>query len=106
MEVVSLTYRVLSGQANASEREQLEKWIAQSEENRREFEDIKLLWENSAIGEKKGQTNDSGFEKVRSRLKEKLAKRRRIRMLCWTLVLVIMGLAFLLMLRHMWLTSG
>jgi len=106
MEVVSLTYKVLSGQASASEREQLEQWIAESEGNRREFEDIKLLWEYSAIGEMEGQINAGGFEKVRSRVKAKLAKRRRIRVLCWALVLVIIAVAFFLMLRHMWQTSG
>ena len=97
MEVVSLTYKVLSGQANESEKEELDRWIAQSEANRREFEDIRLLWENSATRENGDETNDSGFEEVRSRLKKRVAKKRRIRAGLWMLLVVVVGLILLLL---------
>ena len=99
MEVVSLTYKVLSGQADASEREQLEEWIAQSEANRREFEDIKLLWENSISNAHGSQTHDSGFEKVRSRLKERLARKRWMYALSWSFTVFIIALMLWLILR-------
>lgn len=99
MEVVSLTYKVLSGQASESEKEELNQWIAQSEANRREFEDIRLLWENSPSREIGDETDGSGFEEVRSRLKKRLAKKRRIRAGLWMLLVVVVGLILFLLIR-------
>jgi ferric-dicitrate binding protein FerR (iron transport regulator) len=47
MNKIFLIDRVLSGNASETERMELEEWISQSEANKIEYQDIKLLWENS-----------------------------------------------------------
>lgn len=104
MDIVSLTYKVLSGRADDPEIKELKEWINQSDENRQEFEDIKLLWENSEFFRNADQSDDSVFEKIRLRLKKRLKKRRRMRTFLWSVVLIAMAFLLALILRHTWFT--
>jgi ferric-dicitrate binding protein FerR (iron transport regulator) len=69
MDRVALIYRFLSGEASQSEKQELDEWIAKSEANREEFEDIKLLWENSPLPSDTEQ-DENGFEKIRQRIQQ------------------------------------
>jgi ferric-dicitrate binding protein FerR (iron transport regulator) len=44
MDRLNLIHRVLSGSATGDEIKELDDWVCSSESNRKEFEDIKLLW--------------------------------------------------------------
>ena len=105
MDRVSLIYKVLSGEANPSEQRELEDWIAKSEANRQEFEDIKLLWENSAMTGDQPQEDDNGFEKIKQRMHNRLKKKRRLRYALYTIILAIVAVLFVLLLRQTWLSN-
>lgn len=47
MDKTSLIYKVLEGDASEAEKAELSDWINASEENKSEYQDIKLLWEIS-----------------------------------------------------------
>ncbi|HRJ29730.1 MAG TPA: DUF4974 domain-containing protein [Cyclobacteriaceae bacterium] len=105
MDRVSLIYKVLSGEANPSEQRELEDWIAKSEANRQEFEDIKLLWENSAMTGDQPQEDDNGFEKIKQRMHNRLKKKRRLQYALYTILLAIVAVLFALLLRQTWLST-
>lgn len=69
MDRVALIYRVLSGEAQAWEREELNEWMTRSEANRREFEDIRLLWEFSR--EVEDQTGGDEFKTIQRRVRRR-----------------------------------
>lgn len=89
MEKTLLIFKVLSGDATPDERAELDQWIAQSEANRTEYEDIKLLWDNSSVV---SHTEDehffNGFARIKSKFRQKRAIRRRKRLMIWTSVIV------------------
>lgn len=105
MDRVSLIYKVLSGEANPSEQKELEDWIAKSEANREEFEDIKLLWENSIMAGDYPQEDDNGFEKIKQRMHNRLKKKRRLRYALYTIILAMVVVLFVLLLRQTWLST-
>lgn len=79
MNKTPLIYRVLSGKASELEKKELEEWIAQSEDNRIEFDDLKLLLENSPEQDQlppKSQFYD-GLTKIKALMQLKLRKRER-----------------------------
>lgn len=105
MDRVSLIYKVLSGEANPSEQRELEDWIAKSEANREEFEDIKLLWENSSMTNEHPQEDDSGFEKIRQLMQHRLTVKKRFRYALYTVILAIVTVLFVLLFRQTWLST-
>lgn len=105
MDRVSLIYKVLSGEANPSEQKELEDWIGKSEANREEFEDIKLLWENSSMTNDQSDDEDSGFEKIKQRMQHRLKVKRRLRYALYTILLAIVAVLFVLLFRQTWLST-
>lgn len=105
MDRVSLIYKVLSGEANPSEQRELEDWIAKSEANREEFEDIKLLWENSPITGDPQHEDDSGFEKIKQRMEQRFGVKRRLRYALYTIILAMVTVLVVLQLRQTWLST-
>jgi ferric-dicitrate binding protein FerR (iron transport regulator) len=51
MDRLNLIHRVLSGSATRNEIKELDDWVCGSESNKKEFEDIKLLWSHQTEGE-------------------------------------------------------
>lgn len=88
MDKASLIFKVLSGEATENERAELERWIAQSEANKSEYEDIKLLWGSSGVASNvEDEHFYDGFAKIKSKFKQKRAVRRRKRLITWTSVI-------------------
>lgn len=87
MNKVQVIYRVLIGEATDVEKEGLRAWIGHSDANRREYEDLRLLWQRSRGT--KGNVKEAGFyeglERIRimarARFRRKARSRRAIRLL-------------------------
>lgn len=97
MEKLTLIRKVLSGQADAAELKELELWIAQSDENKTEFEDIRLLFENESTPEIDGTDDfDTGFERISSTiLQRKRARERRRYAVLTAMAIVVVFTGFL-----------
>lgn len=82
MDMTALIYKVLSNAATDDERQRLQKWIGQSEKNREEFENVKLLWSsgNSLTWKNKGK-QENGFDNIRQKVRMKARANRRRRVL-------------------------
>lgn len=102
MDHVALIYKVLSQQATREEKAELECWILESEENRQEFEDIKLLWESSNAPDESHLADDSGFDWIKLRMKEHIKRKRRIRTLFSTLLLILITSLLVFLLSKTW----
>jgi ferric-dicitrate binding protein FerR (iron transport regulator) len=98
MDRVSLIYKALAGEASTEEMEELEEWVIQSPANREEFEDIKLLWESSGLRERNSD-DDLGFEKIKSRVQQRLRTNKRIRQAILLIALTIIALTIGFILR-------
>lgn len=105
MDRVSLIYKVLSEEAHPAEHRELEDWIAKSEANREEFEDIRLLWESSTMTDDPSLDVDSGFEKIKQRMQYRLKMKRRLRYALYTIILAIVTVLFVLLLSKTWLST-
>lgn len=105
MDRVSLIYKVLLGEANPAEKQELEEWVKQNEANLEEFNDIKLLWENSPLLEESGQ-DDFGFEKIRQRIQQGVRTKRRIRYIIYTCILIIVTVIFIVLIKQTWLSNS
>ncbi len=79
MDRVKQIFNVLSGRANPEEIAALQRWLNESEANREEYENIKLLWVNTIATNSKKQVNDSGFERLRRRMRAHTVRARRIK---------------------------
>lgn len=101
MDRVALIYRFLSGEASQSEKQELDEWIAKSEANREEFEDIKLLWENSPLPSDTEQ-DENGFEKIRQRIQQRSRRKKRILSIFYVCIVVALIVLFFLLLRQTW----
>lgn len=89
MDKTSLIFKVLSGEATPDERAELEQWIAQSEANKSEYEDLKLLWGTSDVASNIEDENFyDGFVKIKSKFKQRRAVLRRKRLFMWTSVMI------------------
>ena len=106
MDKVSLMYKVLSGEAAPSEQKELADWIAESEANSEEFEDIKLLWESSVSSTDAYDENDSGFEKIRQRVKQRLKAKSRLKHVLYAIALAGAVLIFVLLTKWTWFSSS
>lgn len=102
MNRVALIYKVLSAEATAEEQAALDHWILESEENRREFEDISLLWESLNSQDDNDPEDEAGFLKIKMRMKAHLEKRQRMRTISSTVLLALMVLALVALLMNTW----
>ncbi len=94
MDYATLIYRVLSGEATRQENILLQEWILESEGNRQEFEDIKLLRKHSLLS-RDGKDAPGAFEAIRVRVTGYLRKRRQRRVM--VSVLVLMGVVVVIL---------
>lgn len=106
MDRISLIYKVLSGEASGEEKRELKEWIARSEANREEFDDIKLLWESSSTPADTDQEDDDGFEGIRKRMQQHLQRSRRMRYAISTGILAVVAVILLVHLKQTWLRSS
>lgn len=89
MDKASLIFKVLSGEATKEEQAELEQWIAQNEANKSEYEDLKLLWDNtSAERQVEEEHFYDGFARIKSKFKQKRSIRRRKRSITWISIIV------------------
>ena len=98
MNKTPIIYRVLSGTASEPEKKELDEWLALSEGNRLEFDDIKLLWENSSPQDQsipKSQFYD-GLIKIKALMQHKLKKRERNKRTVALIILIVLILTLLL----------
>lgn len=75
MDKTSLIYKVLSNAASETERKELDEWLSQSEENKIEFNDVKLLWETSKDSDQSFSKN--GLSKIKAVMQSKLRRREQ-----------------------------
>lgn len=106
MDRVSLIYRVLANEADPTEKKELDDWIAKSEANRVEFEDIKLLWEFSEMAPDHGYVDDLGFEKIKQQVMQRLKAKARLKHALYTIALVIAILIVVLVTKLTWFSDS
>lgn len=104
MDRVALIYKVLSGEASLDEKQELDEWIAKSETNREEFEDIKLLWEISPLPSDAEQ-DENGFDKIRQRIQQRSRRKKQIRAVLYACIVITLAVLFFLLLRQTWLRN-
>ena len=90
-----MIFKVLSGQASELEKEDLDRWITQSDANREEFDDLKLLWESSREEQRKDNHFYDSLYKIQAKIRQR-QRRKRSRFIVW-IGLVAMGLTGLLL---------
>lgn len=105
MDRVSLIYRALAGEADPTEKKELDDWIAKSEANREEFEDIKLLWEFSETTPDHGQVDDRGFEKIKQQVMQRLKAKARLKHALYTIALAVAILILVLVTKWTWFSD-
>ncbi|MFZ5972830.1 MAG: DUF4974 domain-containing protein [Bacteroidota bacterium] len=101
MDRVSLIYRVLSGEASPDEKKELDEWVTKSEANQEEFEDIKLLWENSPLPSDTEQ-DEAGFEKIRQRIQQRSRRKKQIRSILYACIVITLAVLLFLLFRLTW----
>lgn len=77
-----IIYRALSGGATQSEQAELDAWIARSEANREEYEDLKLLWEVSrglSADTDADEGGDEAFGRIAKAVKARFRRKKRRR---------------------------
>lgn len=90
MEKASLIFKVLSREASQDERAELEHWIAQSEANKSEYDDLKLLWEHSSTARPVEPDHFyAGLDKIKSKIRLKRSIRRRNSSIKWVSAIVV-----------------
>lgn len=89
MDRSSLIYKVLSNEATETQRKELDEWLSQSEENKIEFNDIKLLWETSGNSDQSFPKNQlkEGLSKIKALMQSKL-RRREQNTRTWVLIVL------------------
>lgn len=85
-----MIFKVLSWQASELEKVDLDSWISQSDANREEFDDLKLLWESSREEQIKDNHFYDSLNKIQAKIRQR-QRRKRTRFMVWT-GLVAMGL--------------
>ncbi len=91
MDRVTLIYKVLAGDANLPEQRTLARWLHESEENRREYENIRLLWRSTMLVEDR-HPQEGAFDAIRHRVRKDQRRRRRMRAIISVLLAMIFGL--------------
>src|SRR5258706_5768296 len=87
MDASSLIYKVLSGKAGEVEKAELEKWISGSDENKTEYDDIRLLWDHSNDTGDRAHFYD-GLYQIRTRMHRKRQHRKRKKMIMTSSILL------------------
>ena len=104
-----LMEKVIAGNASSEEQKEFDTWISESEDNLREFNDVKWLTENA--DHTQHDPDDpfyDGLKRIQSRMKT-IQKRRRIMRIVKTVAGVIVIIAVLYLLFHqlgLWTSSG
>lgn len=80
-----MIFKVLSGHASELEKKELDMWITQSDANKEEFNDLKLLWESSREEERKDGHFYDGLYKIQSKIRQSQRRKR-------TEFIVLMGI--------------
>jgi hypothetical protein len=92
MDKTSLIYKVLEGEASEAEKAELSDWISASEENKSEYQDIKLLWEisNDIINESDDHFYDD-LRKIKATMqtKNKPPKTYKNRVIIFLLIIIL-----------------
>lgn len=101
MDRVSLIYKVLSGEASLDEKKELDEWVTKSEANQEEFEDIKLLWDNSPLPSDTDQ-DETGFEKIRQRIQQRSRRKKQIRAILYACIIITLAVLLFLLFRQTW----
>lgn len=99
MDRIALIDKVLSNEAAPHEQAILKRWIAESDANRQEYENIKLLREHAQSSPDPHRDDDEGFERVRQRMRKGIGRKRRLRLAISALLLFI---ALLLLVFILW----
>ncbi|HEV8512749.1 MAG TPA: FecR domain-containing protein, partial [Cyclobacteriaceae bacterium] len=103
MNKTSLIYKVLSAQADESEKKELEEWMAQSQENKIEYSNLQLLWEALTHPDPslpKTQL-DEGLSKIRGLMQLKKLKKQNKRFWAIMLLLIVTLLLVFIFLLHL-----
>ena len=80
MSKAKVIYRVLRGIASDAERDELQHWIAASEANREEYEDLKLVYRLSQrAGVPRDNRYHERFEQIRRKATARLGRKARAR---------------------------
>ena len=102
MDITTIIYRTLAGSANDKEKKKIEEWMSHSADNRIEFEDIQLLFENENAARNTSTSDETfykGFKKIQGRIKGKLRKRKlnnTFKLAALIIAAVLVGTHFLL----------
>lgn len=90
MAPIQLAYKVLSGNATVEEINTLRQWIALSEENRIEFEDIKLLWTgNGPENADPDPEMDEGVQMLKQQMRRWRHRRKKIQLAKYVLITLV-----------------
>jgi ferric-dicitrate binding protein FerR (iron transport regulator) len=71
-----MIFKVLSGQASELEKKELDIWITQSDANREEFNDLKLLWESSGGEQGKDDHFYDSLYKIQAEIRQRQRRKR------------------------------
>jgi len=88
MDRTALIYKVLSGTAGEAEKAELEKWISESDENRTEYGDIRLLWGHSNEADSDRSHFYDGLFQIKTRMHRKRHHRKRKKMVMASSILM------------------
>src|SRR5258706_6205175 len=77
-----IIFKVLSGHASELEKNELNIWITQSDANREEFNNLKLLWESSGEAERKDDHFYDGLYKIQAKIRQR-QRRKRTKFIVW-----------------------
>ena len=96
MDKTTLIYKVLAGTAADTEKRELDEWIGRSEANRAEYEDIRLLWENTKGTGKDGDDIHfyDGLDQIRNLMQQRRKRKRRKKVIVSVVLLVFGAVMF------------
>ncbi len=106
MDRVSLIYKVLAGEADSAQQKELEDWIAKSEANYEEFEDIKLLWKLSETTTNHGLVDERGFKKIKQKVIQRLKAKARLKHAFHAIALAVSILILVLVTKRTWFSDS
>jgi ferric-dicitrate binding protein FerR (iron transport regulator) len=96
-----LLFNILSGNAEAKEKELFEKWLEQSPQNREYFRSVKIIWEHlGSDTDKRSFDIAAAKEKIRYKIRERSAVTRdfkvRFRIVAAASIILLLSLAYFL----------
>jgi ferric-dicitrate binding protein FerR (iron transport regulator) len=95
MDKIALIYKVLTGEASENEKKELHDWLDQGENNRNEFEDVKLLWGNANNSDQflPHASFHEGLNKIKALVKAKIRRRRQLKMTAALIMVSVLVIA-------------